>query len=59
MPRGIAAGWCWLAIVSPKATVARLSVRQVINNINNMSFVTSYFDDMEAARSWLRNETTP
>lgn len=59
VPRGIAAGWRWLAIVSPKAAVARLSVKQVINNINTISFVTSYFDDMEAARSWLRNETTP
>lgn len=59
VPRGIAAGWRWLAIVSPEAAVARMSVRQVVSNINTISFVTNYFDSMEMARSWLRNETTP
>ncbi len=59
MPRGIAVGWRWLAIVSPEAAVARLTVRQVVNKTNNVSFVTDYFDDMDSARTRLRSDTTP
>ncbi len=58
VPRGIASGWRWLAIVSPRAAVARMSVKQVISRIGDISFVTNYFDSMEAARLWLRTETT-
>jgi hypothetical protein len=57
-PRGIAFGWRWLAIVSPKAAVARMSAKQVISKINKTNFTTNNFDSMEAARAWLRNETT-
>ena len=58
VPRGIAAGGRWLALVSPKAAVARMSVKQVVSNVNDIKFVTNYFDNMEAARDWLRKETT-
>ena len=58
VPRGVAAGARWLALVSPKAMVAQLSVKQIIRSINHMSFVTNYFDDIDLARDWLRHETT-
>lgn len=54
MPRLIAGGVRYMAIVIPKAAVARLSVRQVLSKVNEISLVTAYFDEIEAARDWLR-----
>lgn len=58
IPRMIAAGGRWVAIVSPKAAVARLSVKQLASKINGINFVTNNFDDIETARRWLLTETT-
>jgi hypothetical protein len=57
VPRMIAAGLRWAAVVSPRAAVSRLSVKQIVSKINNVNFVTDNFDDMEVARSWLRSQT--
>ena len=54
MPRLLAAGVRYMAIVIPKASVARLSVRQVLSKVNEINLVTAYFDEIEAARDWLR-----
>ncbi|MFO0575818.1 MAG: hypothetical protein U1A78_17615 [Polyangia bacterium] len=54
MPKLIAAGVRFMAVVIPRASVARLSVRQVLSRVHDVSFVTAYFDDLEAARDWLR-----
>ena len=56
-PRAIAGGVRWMALVSPRAAVSRLSVKQVMSKVNNVNLVTAYFDDLEVARAWLRNET--
>lgn len=58
-PRAFAAGLRSTAIVSPKAAVARLSVKQLMGKINNVNYYTAYFDDIEAARQWLLIETPP
>lgn len=53
-PQILAAGVRSMAIVMPKSAVARLSARQILNKVNNITFVTNHFDDLEAARAWLR-----
>lgn len=58
IPRMIAAGLRWSAVVSPRAAVARLSVKQIVSKINNMTLVTDHFDEVEAARHWLRTQPT-
>jgi hypothetical protein len=59
LPRMIAAGLRWSAVVSPRAAVSRLTVKQIVSKINNVSLVTDHFDDLEAARSWLRSQPAP
>lgn len=58
-PRAAAAGMRWVALVSPKAAVARLSVKYIITRTHNADLVFNYFDDLESARSWLRAPTRP
>lgn len=54
-PRALAAGLRWVAIVSPRAAVARLSIKQMVTTINNVELVTNNFDDLELARTWVRS----
>ncbi len=56
-PRAIAGGVRYMALVSPRAAVARLSVKQVMSRVNDANLITAHFDDLEAARAWLRNPT--
>lgn len=56
-PRAVAAGLRFVAIVSPKAAVARLSIKQMVAKVNNIEVTTNHFDDLESARAWLRNAT--
>jgi hypothetical protein len=58
-PRAVVAGLRWIAIVSPRAAVSRLSIKQMVTKINNTELVTGNFDDMELARAWLRSPTRP
>ena len=58
-PRAAAAGMRWVALVSPKAAVARMSLRYIITRVNNADLVFNNFDDMESARQWLRAPTKP
>ncbi len=53
-PRIVAAGVRSMAIVMPRSAVARLSARQILSNIRNITFTTNHFEDLEAARAWLR-----
>ena len=55
-PRAVSGGVRWMAIVQPKAAVARLSVKSILSKVNDVNLVTSYFDDLETARRWLRSE---
>ncbi len=56
-PRALLACLRWTAIVSPRAAVARLSLKQIITTINSVEVVTNHFDDIEVARAWLRAPT--
>ena len=56
-PRAAAAGMRWVALVSPKAAVARLSLKYIVTRVNNADLVFNHFDDMESARAWLRSPT--
>jgi hypothetical protein len=59
IPRLVGAGLRWMAIVTPKSSIARLSLKKVLNKIREVDLVTVNFDDMEAARAWLRDPTQP
>ena len=55
-PRMIAGGLRYIAIVSPTAAVARLSVKQILSKVDKVNLLTAHFDDMAAAKSWIRHE---
>lgn len=54
-PPAVNAGLRFMAVITPKAAVARLSVRQVFSRIGDIPLVNANFDDLEAARTWLRS----
>ena len=58
-PRAVAGGVRFMALVSPRAAVARLSVKQIMSKVDEVNLITAHFDDIEAARAWLRNPTKP
>lgn len=58
-PRAAAAGMRWVALVSPKAAVARLSLKYIVTKVNNTELVFNNFDDVESARAWLRSQPKP
>lgn len=58
-PRAAAAGMRWVALVSPQAAVARLSIKYIITKVHHTDLVFNYFDDLESARAWLRSPTRP
>lgn len=53
-PRAIAGGVRWMALVAPKRVVARMAVRTIMSKVEDRSLVTAYFDELPAAREWLR-----
>ena len=57
--RAIGAGLRWIAVVTPKSSVARLSVRGIGNKITDNDAFSSHFDNLELARAWIRNPTKP
>lgn len=57
MPRAMAAGLRWSAIIHPQSAIARLSMKQLMSRINEAELVTANFEDLESARAWLRNPT--
>lgn len=56
-PRAITAGLRFMATVSPKSAIARMSVKRMMNKVNEVDVLHSFFDDLEQARQWLRNPT--
>lgn len=56
-PRAAAAGMRWVAIVLPKAAVARLGMTSIKARVNQVDLVMSNFADLESARAWLRSPT--
>ncbi|HEX2572015.1 MAG TPA: hypothetical protein VH877_20900 [Polyangia bacterium] len=57
LPRMAAAGTRWMALVLPQSSIARLSIKQILNRINGIDMVITNFPDLESARAWLRNPT--
>lgn len=55
-PRAIAAGLRTLATVSPRSSVARLSVKQIMSKVNDVDIMQGTFDDLEQARMWVRTQ---
>lgn len=55
-PRAIAAGLRFMAYVSPRSSVARLSIKQIMSKVNEVEVLQGYFDDLQQARTWLRNQ---
>ncbi len=55
-PRAIAGGLRYLAHVSPKSAIARMSVKQIMSKVNEIDIVNHFFDDLEQARTWIRNQ---
>lgn len=53
-PRAIAAGVRFMALVSPTASVSRLSVKQIMSKVRDIELVTNNFADLAQARTWLR-----
>lgn len=56
-PRALGAGVRFMAMVSPKAAVSRLSVKQIMSKVNETRLMTAYFDDTAEAKAWLRDAT--
>ncbi|MCK6587657.1 MAG: STAS/SEC14 domain-containing protein [Polyangiaceae bacterium] len=54
-PRAIAAGLRHLALVSPRKVVAQMSVRTIMSKVNERNLTMAYFEEIEAARDWLRD----
>lgn len=54
-PRAAAAGMRWVALVLPKAAVARLGLTYIIKRVEQSELVINNFTDLESARAWLRS----
>ncbi|MEZ4453248.1 MAG: STAS/SEC14 domain-containing protein [Nannocystaceae bacterium] len=57
MPRGVAAGLRWMAFVMAKKIVMQITMKSFIARINDRELANAYFDDVEAARAWLRAQS--
>ena len=49
-------GLRFIATVSPKLAVARLSIKQIMSKVNEVEVMQGHFDDLQQARSWLRSQ---
>jgi hypothetical protein len=55
-PRAISGGLRYMATVTPRSAIARMSVRQIMSKVNEVDVINSFFDDLEQARNWLRGQ---
>lgn len=56
LPRAIAAGMAYLALVSPRKIVAQMAVKTFMNNVKDHALIVGNFEDIETARAWLRDQ---
>ena len=56
-PQMIKGGLRAMAIMVPRKVVTQLSVKRVMSKIDGKDLATSYFDDLEDARRWLKTRT--
>lgn len=57
MPRAVDAGLHFMAFVMAKKVVMQLTMKSFMARINERDLSTAYFDDVEAARAWLRAQS--
>jgi hypothetical protein len=55
-PRATAGGMAYLALVSPRKVVAQMAVKSFINKVNGRDLLIGNFDEIQAARTWLRSQ---
>jgi hypothetical protein len=55
-PRATAGGMVYLALVSPRKVVAQMAVKSFINKVNGRDLLIANFDEIKAARTWLRSQ---
>lgn len=57
MPRAVDAGLHFMAFVMAKKVVMQLTMKSFMARINERDLSTAYFDDVDAARAWLRAQS--
>jgi len=57
IPSAVSAGLDWMAFVMAKKAVMALTMKSFMARINDRDLSTAYFDDVEAARAWLRAQS--
>lgn len=57
MPRAVMAGLSWMAFVMAKKVVMQLTMKSFMARINERDLTTSYFDNVDEARAWLRAQS--
>lgn len=55
-PRALQGGINCMALVVPKKTIAKMSVNNIMAKIEGTDLVTHYFDEVEEAVNWLKNQ---
>jgi hypothetical protein len=56
LPRAVAGGVCWMAFLAPEKVVVQLAVKSFMSRINERELGIAYFDNIDAARAWLRDQ---
>ena len=56
MPRAAAAGLRFMAFVMAKKVVMQMTMKSFIARINERELSTAFFDDVDQARAWLREQ---
>lgn len=54
-PRAIKGGIRKMAIVQPTSALTKMGVKNIMSKVGDAEIETSYFDDMDEAKSWLRS----
>jgi hypothetical protein len=56
MPRALAAGMRWLAVVQARRVVVQMALKMFMSRIGDVELTTAHFHDLEEARRWLRDQ---
>jgi hypothetical protein len=57
IPRAVDAGIAWMAFVMAKKIVMQMTMKTFIARINQRELGTAYFEDLDGARTWLRDQS--
>jgi hypothetical protein len=59
MPRSLAIGLRYSAIIAPKKAVTRSTIRHIVQDAGNIERTRAYFDTVEEAKAWLKSVPDP